>query len=205
MHGVTRTIALPFTVLLEPATRGASGTISGAFEASTRLSRKDFSIAGTNKFNPSFDPETALLSDSVDVTIDLVLRQPGYLTWNFSGQKPPSIADTISRVLASRDATEAVRQYRVLRQQQPEAFDFRAFQSDAFGHQLLERGQTKDAIAVLSLNDEMYPKVDGVTNSLAEAYARAGNDGLALATYRRALQVDSLDTSSIEMVRHLTH
>ena len=205
MHGVTRTIALPFSITLEPATRGASGTISGAFEISTRLSRKEFGIAGTNKFNPSFDPATALLSDSVDVTIDLLVRQPGYLTWTFTGQTPPSIADTIGRVLASHGTIEAVRQYRVLRQQQPKAFDFRAFQLDALGHQLLERGQTNDAIAILSLNDEMYPTVDGVTNSLAEAYARAGNDGLALATYRRALKVDSLDTSSIEMVRHLTH
>jgi polyisoprenoid-binding protein YceI len=205
MHGVTRTIALPFSVLLEPATRGASGTTSGAFEISTRLSRKDFGIAGTNKFNLNFDPATALLSDSVDVTIDLVMRRPGYLTWSFTGQKPPSIADTIGRVLASRGATAAVRQYRVLRQQQPTVFDFSAYQLDAFGHQLLDRGQTNDAIAMLSLNDEMYPTADGVTTSLAGAYARAGNDSLALATYRRALQVDSLDTSSIEMVRHLTH
>jgi Flp pilus assembly protein TadD len=108
--------------------------------------------------------------------------------------------------VASRGAEEAVRQYRVLRQQQPNAFNFRPFWLDALGHQLLQRGQTQDAITILKLNDEMYPTTDGVAESLADAYAQAGDDAHALSEYRRALQVDSLDTSAIEMIRHLgTH
>jgi polyisoprenoid-binding protein YceI len=202
MHGVTRTVALPVSVLMQPRSVGQSGTVSCAFEINTRLSRKDFGIAGTNKFNPSFDPVVSLISDSIDISIDLVMSQSGHLLWHFDGQTPPSIADTIGRLVASRGAEEAVRQYHVLHQQQPDAFDFRAFWLDALGHQLLERGQMKDGIAILELNDEMYPTTDGVAEALADAYAQQGSEAQAVAQYRRALQVDSLDTSAIEMLRH---
>jgi polyisoprenoid-binding protein YceI len=203
MHGVTRTIALPIAVVMQPGSRGASGTVSVAFEATMRLSRKDFGIAGTNKFNPSFDPAVSLLSDSVDVNIDLLANRPGYLTWDFRGQSPPSIADTVGRILATRGIDSAVGLYRALHTDKPKAFDFGAAQLNALGEQLLGRGLGNDAIRILALNDEMYPSVDGVTATLADAYAWVGDGDHAVAAYRRALHVDSTDTGSIEMLRHL--
>ena len=203
MHGVTRTIVLPVAIVLQPLRRVRSGTVNCAFEVTTRLSRKDFGIAGTNTFNPSWDPVTSALSDSVDITIDLLMSQSGYLAWTFGGHTPPWIADTIGRLIASRGAGEAVRTYRLLHQQQPNGFDFGAAQLDRLGHQLLQRGQLKDALAILQLNDEMYPTTDGIAESLAEAYAWVGDDVHALTAYRRALVVDSLDTEAIEMVRRL--
>lgn len=203
MHGVTRTIALPITITLQPDSRGASGTVSMAFEGAIRLSRKDFGIAGTNKFNPNFDPAVSMLSDSVDVNIELLARRPGFLTFDFRGQTPPSIADTVGRTIASAGVDSAVRLYRSLHGAKAGAFNFGAFQLDALGHQLLQRDKVKDAITILTLNEEMYPTVDGVAGSLAEAYAWAGDSSRAVAGYRRAMQVDSLDTSSIEMLRHL--
>jgi polyisoprenoid-binding protein YceI len=203
MHGVTRTIALPIKAVLAPETRGATGTVTVAFEATARVSRKDYGIAGTNKFNPDFDPAISALSDSVDVNLDILANRPGYLTWRFGGQTPPSIADTVGRVLTSRGADEAVRVYRVLRVEKAGAFDFGAAQLDALGQQLLQRDRVRDAIAILALNEEMYPKVNGVAQSLADAYAWEGDTGHAVDEYRRALQVDSTNTAAIEMLRHL--
>ena len=42
-----------------------------AFSAEIRLSRGDFGIAGTNKFNPDYNPLTNMLSDSVEVVLEL--------------------------------------------------------------------------------------------------------------------------------------
>jgi polyisoprenoid-binding protein YceI len=204
MHGVTRTIVLPITAVLAPQTRGASGTVTVAFEATARVSRKDYGIAGTNKFNPDFDPAISALSDSVDVNLDILANRPGYLTWRFGGQTPPSIADTVGRMLTSRGADQAVRLYRSLRVEKSGAFDFGAAQLDILGQQLLQRDRVPDAIAILALNEEMYPQVNGVAQSLADAYAWAGDTGHAVDEYRRALQVDSTNTAAIEMLRHLT-
>lgn len=203
MHGVTRTIAVPFTVTLQPETRGESGTRSTAFEGAVRLSRKDFGIAGTNKYNPSFNPAISMLSDSVNVTLDMLAVRPGYLTNDFAGQTPPLIADTVGRTIAAAGVDSAVRLYRSLRETRPGGYKIGAFQLDALAHQLLQRGQVKDAITIFKLNDEMYPTVAGVAGSLAEAYAWAGDSTQAVAEYRHALVVDSLDTTSIEMLRHL--
>jgi polyisoprenoid-binding protein YceI len=203
MHGVTRTIALPIKAVLAPETRGATGTVTVAFEATARVSRKDYGIAGTNKFNPDFDPAISALSDSVDVNLDILANRPGYLTWRFGGQTPPSIADTVGRVLTSHGANEAVRLYRSLHAEKPTAFDFGAAQLDALGQQLLERDRVPDALAILALNEEVYPQVNGVAQSLGDAYAWAGDSGRAVDAYRRALQVDSTNTAAIEMLRHL--
>jgi polyisoprenoid-binding protein YceI len=204
MHGVTRPLVLPITVVLQPVTRGNTGTVAVAFEATARLSRKAFGIAGTNKFNPSFDPAVSMLPDSVDVNIELLAHRAGYLTWTFDGQTPPSIADTVGRVLAARGIDSAVRVYRALHASAPKRYNFGAGQLNALGNQLLERGRVPDAVRILALNDEMYPSEEGVTAALADAYAWAGDGDRAVAAYRRALRVDSMDPGSIEMLRHLT-
>jgi len=203
MRGVTRVITMPVSLVLPPDSRGPTGLVNVAFEATTRLSRKDFGIAGTNEFNPQFNPAVSLLSDSVDVNIELIAKRAGYLTWDFRGQTPPSIADTVGRTIASHGIDDGVRLYRSLRAEKANAFNFGAGELDALGHQMTQRGQAKEALEVFKLNDESYAAVDGVTTSLAEAYAWIGDSSRAVAAYRRALQVDSMDTSAIEMLRHL--
>jgi polyisoprenoid-binding protein YceI len=203
MHGVTRIIELPVAVVLEPDTVPASGTVRVAFESQLRLSRRDFGIAGTNTFNPSYNPATTLLSDSVDVELTLYAEQPGYANRTFSGRTPPSIADTVSRILDARGTDDAVRLYRALRADSSAVFAVSAGQLDALGHKLIAQNRLPEAIAVLALNEEFYPLVNGVSQSVADAYARAGDRARAVAGYRRALAVDSTNAAAIEMLRRL--
>jgi polyisoprenoid-binding protein YceI len=202
MHGVTRVMALPFAVILPPGDRSRTGTITMGVEIHTRLNRKDFGIAGTNKFNPDFNPLVPL-PDSVDIEIELLANQPGYLNRTFAGQTPPSIADTVSKMIAARGAAAAVRLYRQLRAADTTVYDFGPGQLNALGRQLLQRGQTSDAIEILRLNEETYPLQDGAATSLGDAYMLIGDSIRAVAAYRRELVVDSLDPTATEMLRHL--
>jgi len=78
IHGVTRPITFRAQVTALPQV-GSTGGVSLALEADLRLSRADFGIAGTNAFNPSYNPATTLLSDSVDVYLELEADRPGFL------------------------------------------------------------------------------------------------------------------------------
>jgi polyisoprenoid-binding protein YceI len=203
LHGVTRVIELPIIVVLAPDTSAASHTVRTAFEASVRLSRRDFGIAGSNRFNPSFHPDAMLLSDRVDVELALYAVQPGYGDRTFAGRTPPSVADTVSRALHAHGIDAALRVYRAIRADSTANFSVTAGQLDALGHKLMDRSRWREAIALLRVNEEYFPSVNGVSQSLGDAYARAGDVGAALAAYQRALAVDSTNTSAIEMVRHL--
>jgi Tfp pilus assembly protein PilF len=67
------------------------------------------------------------------------------------------------------------------------------------GYTLLRRDRTVDAIAIFKLNVEEYPKSGNVYDSLAEAYEKSGQKDLAVANYRKSLEIDprtSMDNSA---------
>jgi len=113
MHGVTRPIVFAAQVTALPQV-GATGGRSLALEAALRLSRADFGIAGTNAFNPSYNPATTLLSDSVDVYLEFQADQPGYLDRTLgdlgrtiSDEPPAGVVDTIARTLETHGLAAA--------------------------------------------------------------------------------------------------
>ena len=71
------------------------------------------------------------------------------------------------------------------------------------GYDLLERDRVSDAITVFQLNAEEYPKVANVYDSLAEAYAMAGNRRLAIENYKRSLELDPKNQSAIDHLKEL--
>jgi polyisoprenoid-binding protein YceI len=201
MHGVSKRVELPAKLLLAPHLVGSTPVV--AFSAELRLSRQDFGIAGDNKYNPDYNPLTNMLSDSVDVLLELSANRGSYIDRIWGGGNPPGVADTINRVLRARGVDAAIGTYRDLRATRPTAFVFGANQLDGLGHQLAEQGRVADAIAILSLNAEVYGKTPGVLESLAETQLLANDARSALATYRRASALFPNSTHAREMIRHL--
>lgn len=114
-----------------------------------------------------------------------------------------SILDPMSVELHSKGVIAAIAQFRELRSQHPNDFDFGEQQLNAFGYQLLQEGRTNEAIEILKLNAEMYPEWANGYDSLAEAYAAAGNVGLAIANYEKALQLDPKNTHADAQLKEL--
>jgi len=201
MHGVSKRVALPAKLLLAPHLVGTTPVI--AFSAELRLSRLDFGIAGENKYNPDYNPLTNMLSDSVDVLLELSANRGSYIDRIWGRGSPPGVADTINRVLRDHGVDAAIATYRHLRATHSTAFAFGPDQLDGLGHQLAERGRVADAIAILSLNADVFGKTPGVLESLAETQLLANDAGGALATYRRASALFPNSTNAREMIRHL--
>ena len=203
MHGVTRPITLPVRVDLAPRLTPETGQVGTAFEADVRLSRQDFGIAGTNKYNPDYNPAFTMLSDSVDVILELSAMRPGYLDRRFSGRTPPSIADTIAKMLAARGVAAAVDLYRTLHAAQPNGYNFSAGQLDALARQLVAQGRARDALELFKLNAASFPTSSGAAQGLADGYAQLDDAEHALPAYVHAAQLDSTNTSALEMIRQL--
>ena len=76
MHGITRTVTIPFTETIPPVA-DPHGSNLVYFSGHLRIARKDFGILGGSKFNDWFDElRSASMGDSVDITLDVGGWQP---------------------------------------------------------------------------------------------------------------------------------
>jgi tetratricopeptide (TPR) repeat protein len=84
--------------------------------------------------------------------------------------------------------------------------DFGERSLNNLGYELLvstSAGDLEAAIAVLRLNTEQYPKSGNAWDSLAEAYAKAGQSELAAIYYRKSLEVDPANEHALAELRAL--
>jgi uncharacterized protein len=104
-----------------------------------------------------------------------------------SPRKP--IKEVIAATLDSQGVQAALTQYRALRAEHANEYEFTEFDLNAFGYSELSKGNTANAIAILKLNAEEYPKSFAVYDSLGEAYEKSGNAQAAIQSFRRSVEI----------------
>jgi polyisoprenoid-binding protein YceI len=203
MHGVTRRITFPIKLVLAPYRIGSTRGV--AFTGTLHLSRKDYGIAGTNKFNPDYNPLTNMLSDNVDIILELDAIREGFATRRLGDGAPPSVSDTINKTLQAHGVDAAIRTYGSLRATAPTGFNFGAYELDLLGRKLTECGDLRDAVEILKVNASEFADSAGVLDALAESQALSNDGAGAIDTYRRVLAKFPTNVNAREMLRHLEH
>ena len=104
---------------------------------------------------------------------------------------PRQLSDIVARTVREKGAAEAVAQYRDLRR------DFFGRQSYDFGEEELLKVATRfaqtrpaDAIALLELNVEFYPRSVRSYVTMAQAYTRKLDDESAIKSLEKALEIE---------------
>jgi tetratricopeptide (TPR) repeat protein len=118
---------------------------------------------------------------------------------------PPvrDIAETLFNTVMEKGVQAAIAQYRDLKANQKDAYDFSQQQLNSLGYQLLQMKRVKDAIEILKLNVEMYPQGFNTYDSLAEAYMTNGDKGLAIQNYKKSLELNPKNTGAAEKLKKL--
>lgn len=114
-----------------------------------------------------------------------------------------SLGRVVGRTLLEQGAAAAVKQYRDLKAAAPDDYDFGEGALNRLGDWLLNHDRTTDAVEIFRLNVEAYPKSANPHDSLGEAYRKLGQRDLALASYRRALEVDPTFDSAARAIKEL--
>jgi CubicO group peptidase (beta-lactamase class C family) len=109
----------------------------------------------------------------------------------------------VGRTVLEQGAAAAGRQYRDLKASAPDDFDFGEGVLNRLGYWMLNHGRPADAVEILKLNVEAYPRSANPYDSLGEAYRKTGQKDLALATYRKALELDPNMSSAAQAVKEL--
>lgn len=119
--------------------------------------------------------------------------------------RPTTLEEELGEAYRRSGVTAALAQYRELRERYygRGAYDFGERSLNAFGRELLGKGDRDGAITVLRLNASEFPGSGSVWDGLAEAYLAAGKTLLAEIYYRKSLEVDPQNANAIEKLRKL--
>ena len=72
-----------------------------------------------------------------------------------------------------------------------------------YGYQLLNQGKHDEAIKVLTLNTERYPKSANTWDSLGEAYALKGDEKNAIKSFKKSLSMDPPENVRLNSEKYL--
>jgi pimeloyl-ACP methyl ester carboxylesterase len=114
----------------------------------------------------------------------------------------PDVQNRLARTIKQKGAGAAIALYRRLKETYPGDF-FRESTLNALGYQELRAQHVPEAITLFRLNVEMYPKGFNTYDSLAEAYMVHGDRELAIANYRKSLELNPENTNAVAMLKKL--
>jgi len=124
------------------------------------------------------------------------------------GRTPPEpklpIGEVLSETFESSGIDAAIAQYRKLKQEQPDAYDFDERELNLLGYRILGTGDIESALAVFRLNVEMFPESWNPYDSLGEALAAAGQREEAIRNYAKSLELNPNNRNAVERLSELT-
>lgn len=109
--------------------------------------------------------------------------------WKYTEPKPP-ISSMMLPLIELKNVDVAIAQYRELKREKPDAYNFGEGQLNGLGYQLMQAKRLDEAIKIFELNTEMYPNAWNPWDSLAEAYMKAGKKDQAMKSYEKSLQLN---------------
>lgn len=120
----------------------------------------------------------------------------------YTGTGLPPAARLMHKELVKTGFNKVSEVYAALRAKDS-SFKISEYAVNEWGYILLFTGRVKEAIEVLKLNVQLYPKSANSYDSLGEAYMAAGNKSLAIVNYRRSLDLEPGNMNAKEQLRIL--
>jgi hypothetical protein len=114
-----------------------------------------------------------------------------------------SIAQPLTTTIASGGIDAALKQYHELKVAAPATYNFDESELNNLGYRLIHKSQFKEAIRIFQLNVEAYPKSANTYDSLAEGYMDEGEKELAIAKYKKSLQLNQKNRKAVVMLQKL--
>lgn len=158
---------------------------------------------------PDVHAHAGAIDAGVPVARRIVIRDAGHLVpieqpeeFNraalaFMNEAPFLIA------LESGSVAAAVSAFHEGREKNPDWKPFGEAEMNARAYTLLLRGEVADAIELFKLNVAAYPESWNVYDSLAEGYKTAGDNKLAVAFYRKSLEMNPDNPNATDELREL--
>jgi tetratricopeptide (TPR) repeat protein len=107
-----------------------------------------------------------------------------------------SIARTIGGIIDRDGVAAATARFREIRSSSAAGYDFDESEMNLLGYEYLRRHQIDRAIAIFQMNIEAHPDAFNTYDSMGEALLAAGDSARAIASYRKALELNPASQSA---------
>ena len=117
----------------------------------------------------------------------------------------PSAFEALLPVARTSGAKVAIARYRELKRTTANDYDFSESTLDQLGWALVEMNKLRDAIAVYALNSKLYSGSSHAQYALGSAYRRLGDVEHAMASLRRAVELNPKNERAAQWLERLQH
>ena len=114
-----------------------------------------------------------------------------------------SIAIPLYYTVKEKKAEAAINQYRELKKNKPDDYDFGEQGLNMLGYYLLGKNRFDEAIEIFKLNIKNFPDSWNVYDSLGEAYMKKGDKELAIKYYKKSLEINPDNTNGEKFLNEL--
>ncbi|HKP11251.1 MAG TPA: tetratricopeptide repeat protein, partial [Blastocatellia bacterium] len=90
-----------------------------------------------------------------------------------------------------------------IKREQPDNLVVSEARLNNVGYGLLQQKKRAEALAVFKLNAELYPQSWNVYDSLGEAYMANGEKELAIASYKKSLELNPKNQNGASMLKKI--
>jgi len=115
----------------------------------------------------------------------------------------PDPEKTLKKTLAESGVDSTIAQFKKLAAYYPKDL-IREQLLNSLGYAVLNRGDSKGAIKLFSLNIQLHPNSSNVYDSIAEAYMKSGNKDKAIKNYQRSFKMDPDNNYAKKMYEQLS-
>jgi tetratricopeptide (TPR) repeat protein len=120
-----------------------------------------------------------------------------------AARTPAPSAREFMAMIRGSGIQRALEQFHSARRADPDAPLFREATINGLGYQLLRGARPVDAIELFRVNVELFPQSANVYDSLAEAYMAHGDRDLAIANYKKSLELNPQNANGAEMLKRI--
>lgn len=156
--------------------------------------------------NPKEKLATVHLLNIVDRNLELPAEELARIELGLEYHSPSkTIADELIYIYKTADIDSTIKScIKILNSPDSSVYNLNESELVNFAKDLLSLNKSSDAIKFLKVLADKFPKSFTVEVTMADAYLKDSNEGLALKHYRLALQINKYDTYVLNRIKQLT-
>jgi CubicO group peptidase (beta-lactamase class C family) len=116
--------------------------------------------------------------------------------------KMPLVAK-LDKTIRDKGVEAGITEYRELKAKHSDMYDFSESQLNELGYLLLRNGKRNEAVEIFKLNVEAFPKGSNTYDSLADAYVATDQKELAIANYKKSIELDPENKNAVASLKRL--
>ncbi len=115
----------------------------------------------------------------------------------------PSIVPLLKKEISENGIDSAITLYHQTKKESPSTYNFEETELNRLGYEYMSMNKNDEALKILKLNTEIFPKSSNTFDSLGEVYLKQGDSDAAISNYIKSLELNPANQNAIDVLKIL--